>query len=245
MDWQTVANSITQAGQTQAPTSDPALAAYFASDFQNNAARLPSSVVGDVTRDQISASSGGGGGGGGGSVSAQVKAQYQPNARGGFDFFGTNGQQVSPFEYARMTKKDLTSLLKDSFDPRDQTFVADYERLQDLIGAIYDGDEEFLAGYSPEDASSTPEQLVNRFKQFYADYFGLGQAGEEDVSGYGAFRTANQPTRNQLAVSTPEGRGAIRAPRDFLPNLQGGNVNLQGGNTQPLNVPAGFQLKVR
>lgn len=62
-----------------------------------------------------------------------AKYKQIPIEDGGFDFVAPNGQKISAYDYARITGKDLGSILKQSQNPIDIGFQQDYKNLQDYI----------------------------------------------------------------------------------------------------------------
>lgn len=61
------------------------------------------------------------------------KYKQVPAPDGGYNFLAPNGQQISAYDYARVTGKDLGTILKQSQNPIDLGFEQDYKNLQDYI----------------------------------------------------------------------------------------------------------------
>ena len=71
-----------------------------------------------------------GGGGGYPRSSKEGKFYREKNAAGGYSFFDSAGNPVTPAEYALANDKDLGYALEGSSDPGDQNFLADMKKVQ-------------------------------------------------------------------------------------------------------------------
>lgn len=185
-------SAVQGAQQQGAPASPlgnfPELAKLYSSSFQlpgvQAAGNATANLASDVTAEQQA------------TAKAQAKSQADkldpnkytqvPKADGGYSFLDPSGQEVSAYQYARITGQSLDKVLNQSENPIDQGFVNDYKNLQDYLGAWVNKDQAAIDAAQAENPAlkdiKTPQQLTELFKQHYPTVFGGTQNGNQPVT---------------------------------------------------------------
>lgn len=120
------------------------------------------------------------------------KYQQIPKKDGGYAFIAPNGQEVSAYDYSRVTGKPLDSLLGDSKNPIDIGFVQDYKNLNDYLQAkvnskvddtsrqmASDIENEVKSTYGVDLSKENIQDVINRFKAAYPTVYGGHVAGQQ------------------------------------------------------------------
>lgn len=102
------------------------------------------------------------------------------NKSGGYDFYAPNGKQISAQDYASITGKHVTDVLKGSQNTTDQNFLQDYSEVQKLGELTQEGGTA-LSDYlkkNPgiqkqlnQEGAKTYSQVVSKFRAAYPQYF--------------------------------------------------------------------------
>lgn len=114
--------------------------------------------------------------------------QRLPKSDGGFAFFDPTGKEISAHDYARATNTSVASVLADSENPIDISFVNDYRNLQDYMEAWQNNDTKKIEAIRSQSEElkkiDSPHELMRRFYQAYPTVYGQG--------GFRGPRTAGQ-----------------------------------------------------
>jgi hypothetical protein len=106
--------------------------------------------------------------------------QRLPKEDGGFAFFDGEGKEISAHEYARATGNEVASVLADSENPIDISYVNDYKNLRSYMTAWQNKDKEAIAAIQNADETGQlkkikdPHELMKRFYQAYPTVYGRG-----------------------------------------------------------------------
>ena len=200
-----------QAGTPTSPLGNfPELAKMYGSSFQlpqiQAAGNATANLAGDVAAKQQTDAK----------AAAQAKADLMdpskytqlPKKDGGYAFLDPNGQEVSAYQYARITGQSLDKILGQSENPIDQGFVQDYTNLQDYLKAWVNKDQAAITAFQTDNPSlkdvKTPQQLTELFKQHYPTVFGGTQNGNQPT-------TSTYIPNAQVSANNNAGGGAIGA----------------------------------
>lgn len=187
-------SAVQGAQQQGAPTSTPLgdfpnIAKLYSSSYQlpdiQHAGAATANLAGDVVAKQQADQKA--------ALQAQAdkvdpnKYTQVPKADGGYAFLDPSGQEVSAYQYARITGKPLDGILQESQNPIDQAFVQDYKNLQGLLNAVRSGDtttvdDAISAQPELEKYKNDVQGLTQRFQQAYPTVFGGNQNGNQSVN---------------------------------------------------------------
>lgn len=148
---------------------------------------------------------------------------------GGFDFLDGAGKKVSAWDYSKATGKNPAQVLSDSMNSKDLQFREEYERLEEVMSAVNNGDTEYFEKLNeqfkddPKELakirnlqSMKPVDIMNRFRDHYQNVFSLGRGDAETGRlALPAQRTA--PQKKTLDDMTPE---ELMAYRDQLRSMR-------------------------
>jgi hypothetical protein len=193
MDYRNFQNAIQGAGQVQAPTTDPALAALFGSSFQLAQSNRGANGIGAVAGYQAQADKNAQ------EIAAQQKAQdlkikaqklkdmQDPNKfqkvrkdDGGFDFYDPLGNKIGVQQFSQVTGKSPKDILKDSENSLDVQYLQDYKTMQEIANAYANNDKDTLdeiaaRGDDPNFfKGKTGADILNMFKNNYSHVYGRG-----------------------------------------------------------------------
>lgn len=114
------------------------------------------------------------------------------NTSGGWDFYSPDGNKISPQDYATVTGKHVTDVLKGSQNTQDQNFLQDYQDVIDLGKAMQSGDKAAIQKLYKSDPSlkdrignMTYTDIVKNFRSSYPDYFTQDQTTNVGNASYG------------------------------------------------------------
>lgn len=100
------------------------------------------------------------------------------NDQGGYSFYDPEGRSISLVDYAKVTNKRVTDILKDSESPDDQDFLEDYGNVMEMGRIMQRGNAEerdkfFEKNPALEEAyRDTPyEEVVADLRSLYPEYF--------------------------------------------------------------------------
>lgn len=214
----------TQQGSPDSPLgSFPELAKLYSSSFQLPLAQAGTAVQSNNTALTVKAQQ----------DAAKLKQQQQqdmldpakykqiPAADGGYNFVAPNGQTISAYDYAKITGKDLGSILKGSENPIDTGFQQDYKNLQDYINNKVNSRND-----PNSDAAKQAKAIEDKVSQQYG--LDLNKMPIEDV--ISAFKQA-YPTVFQGGGFQGPGSAGVQSGQTFLPTQDFASKNsLQVGN---------------
>jgi hypothetical protein len=192
-NFQQLKSAVTGATDIQSPTSPitqyPELAKMYQSSFQ-----LPQIKAAVGAQSQIAATQTA-------AAEAAAKAEKQrhidmvdpskyqkiPKDDGGYKFLAPNGQEISAQDYARITDTNEATVLKDSRNPIDQSFVNDYNNLQDFLTALRNKDTtkvDAITAAQPElkNYEQNLPGLIDLFKTHYPTVYGGNKNGNQSVN---------------------------------------------------------------
>lgn len=206
-------SAVQGAQQQGAPASPlgnfPEIAKFYQSSYQlpqiQAAGNAAANLAGDVVQKQQA------------DAKAAAKAQADkldpskytqiPKQDGGYSFLDPSGQEISAYQYARITGKSLDSVLNGSENPIDQGFVQDYQNLQDYLKAWVNKDQAAIDAFQTDNPTlkdvKDPQQLTELFKQHYPTVFGGNQNGNQPVTS--TFIPNATVSQNNAAGSTAIG----------------------------------------
>lgn len=94
---------------------------------------------------------------------------------GGFSFYDPEGNEIDIDTYAKRTGQRRVDAIKDSENPIDLQYINDWQNMNDLMQATYNGDEdrlsEFDERYRKMKVQDLGKELINRYPHIY----GMGQ----------------------------------------------------------------------
>lgn len=144
---------------------------------------------------------------------------------GGFDFFDPEGKKIDVKTYAIRTNSRVSDALADSENTDDITYLSDYKDLQELISAHANNDGTYIKdlvekvksqeGLSEQEKQakirliqdSTPQSLMNAFRQYYSNIYGGPQYGKSGGSQFELTRQRFVPGLNYRRQNEAERLG--------------------------------------
>lgn len=203
-------NGATQLGSPTSPLGDfPELAKLYSSAFQLPLSQAGTAVQANNTALTVKNNEN----------QAAFKKQIEQdmidpskykqvaNPDGGFDFLAPNGQKISAYDYARITGKDLGTILKSSQNPIDVGFQQDYKNLQDYINNKIN---------SSRDPNSDAAKQVKAVEDKVSQEFGLDLAKMPIKDVIQAFQQAYPTVFAGGGFQGPNTAG-VKAGSTFLP----------------------------
>lgn len=101
-------------------------------------------------------------------------------ADGGFAFYDPSGKQISINDYAAVTGDRRADILSDSENPVDLEYINDYNNMNELAQAMYNGDTATIQQFAKENgnyAQAKPQDLMKELIKKYPHIYGLGGSG--------------------------------------------------------------------
>lgn len=123
----------------------------------------------------------------------QIKAQD-----GGFKFYDPTGKEISAYDYANVTGKNPSDLLKNSENTIDKSYLQDYKNLQDYINAK-------IASKNDPTAADKAAAIEGQVKSQYG--IDLGRMQIQDV--IGSFKQAYPTVYGSTNTGVPAGQTLI------------------------------------
>lgn len=96
---------------------------------------------------------------------------------GGFAFFDPTGKEIGIDTYAKRTGMRPAEILKDSDNPLDRQFVSDYNNMNELMQAAFNGDNDTVNSILEEnglDKGAKPESYMQELVRKYPHIYGAG-----------------------------------------------------------------------
>lgn len=139
------------------------------------------------------------------------------NNSGGYDFYAPDGTKISAQDYAQVTGKHVTDVLKGSQNTVDQNFVQDYKEVQKL-GELTQQGGSALSDYlkkNPDiqkqlnqEGAKTYSDVVSKFRSAYPQFF-----PQTSVNDIGNAKNNNTP------INSTSGNSIIDKLKGFLGGL--------------------------
>lgn len=202
--------------QPQSPPSPlgsfPELAAMYNSSFQLPLSNAQTSSQANADQATVSAAK-----------AAQSAKNYQVVQRpdGGFGFYDPSGKEITAAEYASVTGKNVSDILKNSSNPIDIGHAKDFKDLQDYINLKLQSPSDKAAGdkahaieqdvqkqHGINISQLKPDQLIQAFRQAYPTIYGQGGFQGAGTAGIPVGQTLiPQATNNFVQQYYPQGAG--------------------------------------